>query len=179
MAAPKNKNKKKKNKKTKKRGFKSFIISLFILLIMALFRPTTVILLVGMLPTFVAYLVDSSLEKNKTFTVGAMNFAGCFPYLLGLWTGEHTLLSSLTYLENPQTIIIIYSIAAMGYLINYVTTLVVSSIMAQKSKMRIERIGKSKRELEKRWGPKVSGKYNSGNDGRAVQSADGAPVEAS
>ena len=146
---------------------------------MILFRPTTAILLVGMLPTFVAYLVDNSLEKNKTFTIGAMNFAGCFYYLLMLWRGENTLPVSLNYLENPQTIIVIYSVAAMGYLINYIVTVGVSSVLVTKSKMRIERIDKEKQALKDRWGEKVNGKHDLDEYGFPIQSIDEEVLDAS
>jgi uncharacterized membrane protein YiaA len=166
------KKKKNKKRKSKKIGFKGFFLGFFTILAMVIFTPTTAILLVGMLPTFVAYLVDRSLEKNKTFTIGAMNFAGCFPYLLGLWTGENTLQVALNYLENPQTIIVIYAIAAMGYIINYMVTLGVSSILVQKSKMRIEKIDKEKQSLKDRWGEKVNGKYDLDEHGFPIQGAD-------
>ena len=151
---------KKKNKPNKKITMKGMFIGFFTVLAMVIFTPTTSILLVGMLPTLVAYIVDRSLEKNKTFTIGAMNFAGCFPYLLGLWTGENTLRVALNYLENPQTIIVIYTIAAFGYFINWVVTVVVSSFLVKKSHMRIDKIKQNKTKLEKRWGEKVNGHYD-------------------
>lgn len=153
--------KKKKQKKSNKKkiGVKSFFILLFTVIVAVVFTPTTSIILVGMLPTLVAYLVDNSLEKNKTLTIGAMNFAGCFPYLLSLWKGENTLNAALSYLENPKTIIFIYSIAALGYIINWLVTMGISTILKQRSHMRIERIKSEKKKLKDRWGDKVNGKY--------------------
>lgn len=160
--------KKKKNNK-KRIGFKAFMVFFFAILVAIVFTPTSLILLIGMLPTFVAYLVDRSLEKNKTFTIGAMNFAGCFPYLLGLWTGENTLRVSLDYLENPETIIVIYSIAAMGYAINWAVTLFIATILRKRSAIRIDRIEKDKEKLKERWGEKVNGKYELDAHGFPIQ----------
>ena len=61
----KNKKTKKQKNNKKKIGFKAFIIFFFAILAAIIFTPTTTIILVGMLPTLVAYLVDNSLEKNK------------------------------------------------------------------------------------------------------------------
>jgi len=170
MAKKKNKNKNKNKKNTKKgMGFKGFLLMFFVVLVMVIFTPTTLILLVGMLPTLVAYVVDRSPEKNKTFTIGAMNFAGCFPYLLGLWAGENTVQVSLNYLGNPQTIIIIYMIAGLGYLINWLVTIGVSNILVQKSHLRINRIDKEKQILKDRWGSEVNGKYNLDEHGFPMQ----------
>ncbi len=165
------KKKQKKSNKKKKIGVKSFFILFFAVIVAIVFTPTTSIILVGMLPTLVAYLVDNSLEKNKTLTIGAMNFAGCFPYLLSLWKGENTLNVALSYLENPKTIIFIYTIAALGYIINWVVTLGISSILKKRSHMRIERIKSEKKKLKDRWGDKVNGKYE--------LDASGFPIETS
>ncbi len=167
------KNTKTKNKKNKKKvGFKSFSFLFFAIIAAIIFTPTTLILLVGMLPTLVAYIVDRSAEKNKTFTIGAMNFAGCFPYLLGLWTGENILLTSMNYLENPETIIVIYSIAAIGYLINWTVTLGVATLLRKRSSLHIERIEREKEKLRERWGEKVNGKYELDAHGFILSSSD-------
>lgn len=164
------KKKQKKNRK-KKIGVKPFFILFCAVIVAVIFTPTTSILLVGMLPTLVAYLVDRSLEKNKTFTIGAMNFAGCFPYLLGLWKGENNLYAAISYLENPKTIIFIYSIAALGYVINWVVTLGISAVLKKRSLRRIERIKDQKQKLKDRWGHKVNGKVELDTAGFPIETS--------
>jgi hypothetical protein len=173
------KKKKIKKNKVKKLGFKTLMILFFSALTAIIFTPTSLILLIGMLPTLVAYLVDRSLEKNKTFTIGAMNFAGCFPYLLGLWKSENSLAASLNYLENPETIIFIYSIAALGYVINWLVTMGIATLLRKKSALRLERIEKEKEKLRKRWGDKVNGKYELDGHGFPMLKEDEPEQEAS
>ena len=132
----------------------------FMVLGSIIFTPTTLVLAIGMLPTIVAYIVDRSYEKNKTFTIGSMNFAGCFPYLITLWTGENTTPVALNHIMNPETIIIIYSIAALGYLINWIVVAFVKTLIVQKSHMKIKTIDKNLKAMEERWGRKVSGKVD-------------------
>lgn len=151
--------KKNSNKKKSGGGFKKILVLFFLILCGVIFRPTAIILAVGMLPTIVAYLVDRSYEKNKTFTIGAMNFAGCFPYLITLWMGENTTPVALNHL-TPETIIIIYSIAGCGYFINWVVTAFIKAIIIQRTHTKIESIDKKLKAMEERWGQKVSGRID-------------------
>lgn len=154
--------KKKKKKANKKSNFslKGFFIVVFAIIVALIFTPTSAILFVGMLPTVVAFIVDRSFQKNKTFTIGAMNFAGCFPFLLMLWMTENTLQVSLKLLSDPVTIIVIYSVAGFGYVINWGVTQAVIAILVEKSHHRIKKIQQEKKVLVERWGEKVTGKYD-------------------
>lgn len=154
---------KKKKKKVKsgkiKVSFKGFILLLCVVVSMILFLPSTFLVVIGMLPTFAAALIDKDPAKNKTFTIGAMNFAGCFPYLMGLWTVSNTMEKAMDYIANSETIIVMYGAAALGYLINWLITMGVASLIIKKSKMRIKKIEDEKEALEKRWGKEVNGQY--------------------
>ncbi len=72
---------------------------------------------------------------------------------------------AVDYLSDPMTIVVIYSTAALGYLIDYMATLFVSSILRQKSLLRLEKIEKEKKKLEGRWGTKVNGERRLDDDG--------------
>lgn len=163
------KQRKKKVKSNKiKIGFKGFILLLCVVVSAILFLPTAFIFAVGMLPTFAAYLIDRDPAKNKTFTIGAMNIAGCFPYLMGLWTESHTMDKAMNYIAEPKTIIVIYIAAALGYVINWLITMGVASLIIQKSRMRIKRIEEEKEGLQKRWGKEVNGQYTLDEHGFAL-----------
>lgn len=151
---------KKRRKKSKKRkiSFKAFLFSVFTIGALILFLPTTFLLVLGMLPTFVSAAVDREPGKNKTFTIGAMNFAGCFPYLLGVWMQSNSMETVMLYLSDPATIVIIYGSAAVGYLINWLVTIGVSSLLIQRSQLRLKRIEEEKKQLEARWGKEVNGR---------------------
>lgn len=166
MPKKKTKNKKKVKKASSgKFSFQKLVFAIVALAVILIFMPTSILLGVGMLPTLVSYIVDRSLEKNKTFTVGAMNFSGCFPYLLMLWTGENSTQGAWNFVGTPEVIIVIYTIAGMGYVINWGVTQVVSNILIQRSQARISKIDKEKKQLEERWGAKVNGKYDLDENG--------------
>ena len=133
------------------------LVSIFLLLTI-LFLPTAIFLMIGMLPTIIAVITDRTSGRNKSFVIGSLNFAGCFPYLLGIWVNHDVADLSLEYLSKPETIVFIYGAAAIGYMIYWFVTLIVSTILIQRSKIRLKKIDEEKLALEKRWGMKVNGK---------------------
>lgn len=155
--AKKKKGKSLKNKnKQKKLSLKQWVVVLGVVVALIIFLPTTVVLAIGMLPTLVAFIVDNYPGRNKTFTVGALNFAGCFPALLDIWVHTNSMSYALYLVLQPKSIMFMYGGAALGYGINALTTFMVEAILVQKSEVRIKKINKEKLALEERWGKKVN-----------------------
>jgi len=137
-----------------------------ILLIMSIglgyvFMSSTILLAFGMLPTIAAFGIDKTYAKTKTICVGAMNFSGCFPFLLQLHTefGQPTIEDTLLLIADVNTIIIIYVIAAGGYAIDSTISGITSTFLMQKYQSRLEKIKKQQNKLVKKWGEKVTGLY--------------------
>lgn len=131
--------------------------------------PTTLLLFLGMLPTLIVLLFDQTVNKSRVVTVGAMNAAGCMPFVLELWSRGHTVNIALEYAINPRTIIVMYMAAGIGYMIEWVMTGLVAGIMVQKAKTRISEIEKRQNDLETRWGPEVTGEYQLDEEGFAAE----------
>jgi len=152
------KNKKKNKQKNKKSFGVQLWIFIFAVLLMAIvFLPSTLLLTIGMLPTIIAAVVVSKNHKNKALTIGAMNFAGCFSYLLEIWQSNDRMATVLEVLSDPITVVIMYSAAGIGYIINWGVTNFVRQIMLSTTERKIKTIEKSKKSLEERWGRKVRG----------------------
>jgi len=126
----------------------------------ALFLHTTLIAAVGMLPTVGAAAIDRSRQKSKVMCVGFMNLAGCTPFLMDLWLHGNNIDKAKAILFEPRTIIVIYLIAACGYLIEIAVTGIVSQIMFQRAQMRLRSIENQQAELIDRWGQIVDGSYS-------------------
>lgn len=127
------------------------------LIMAAVFLPTTVLLLIGMLPTFVAALVDRSRRKTRAFTVGAINLAGCTPFLLEMWMEGQTFEKAISIVLDPTAIIVMYAAAAVGYMIDWAMVGIVASVLYQRGLARQEQITKRQKELVARWGHEVTG----------------------
>lgn len=165
--AKKNKSKKKNKKKL---GFRFFISAFILVIVSLLFWSSSLLIFFGMIPSLVAWAIDKSVQKSKTITIAAMNFAGCFPYLVDVWTAINPMALSIRYLTDPVTIIVIYSAALVGYIINYFCVIIISSLVSEKAKKRLEIIEKEKKEMEVRWGKKVNGEITLDSRGFPIES---------
>ena len=148
------KGKKKKKKKGKKQGKVQLFLIVSILL-SAVFLPTAVMIFIGMVPSFVAYFTDRTKKKTRAVTIIMMNFAGCMPFLMEMWTTDHSLDKAFAMIFNMIPIIVMYSAAAVGYLIDWAMTHIVASVMYQRGVSRVKNIEKRQQELVERWGDDV------------------------
>ncbi len=119
--------------------------------------PTVLILCVGMLPTFAAYLIDRRREKYTTLCVGSMNFVGVIPFLATLWTEDHSFDMAFKILGDPLGWLMMLGAAGIGWAIYFVAPSIVAMFMAARIEQLIERLKSRQTELVEEWGPGVSG----------------------
>jgi len=148
---------------------KWMIFGVFGLFFAILMLPTTFVIVVGLLPTIAAFLIDRSVRKLKSVTVAAMNIAGIVPFLLELWTAGNSFDLAFQLVVNPKSIVMMYGAAAIGYLISWLTTNAVAAYELQKAKMRMKAIKKRQKELVDRWGEDVTGAVALDKDGYRIE----------
>ena len=117
--------------------------------------PTVILLTVGMVPTLVAYIVDRHPLKYTSRTVGYLNFCGCLPYALRLWTGDHSVDAVIAILVDPFAWFAMYGAAAVGWLIYFATPPVVAAWMAVNHEIRQQALKARQAELINEWGNTV------------------------
>lgn len=144
-------------KKRKKVGYKGQIVIVVCVLVSILFSALSIILAIGMIPTLVAAIVDKSEGKMRALTIGVLNFAGCTPFMIEVFKAGNNIETAINYIVKPETIIVMYFAAGMGYVIDWAMTGIVSSLTIQKTKKRLKEIEKIKKELIERWGLEVTG----------------------
>ena len=147
--------KKKTRKKSSSGSARAALIFLGLAAIVAM--PTTIMVFFAMFPTLAAFFVDRTSAKTRVLSVGAMNLAGASPFILQLWTTTHTIDMAFSIITDPRTIIVIYSAAGMGYLIDWAISGLISTIMVEHSNSRKEQIGRIQSEMVERWGREVTG----------------------
>lgn len=155
---------KKTKRGQKKSGWGLQVMMIFGLLAAVLFMPTTILLVVGMMPTVVAGLIDRK-GGARAITVGALNLCGCIPFLMDLWTKGHTTELAVNLIADPLTIIVMYAAAAIGYMIDWALSGIVATILVQRSTSRMEVIRKRQEELVARWGREVTGELPLDSEG--------------
>ncbi|PJB71097.1 MAG: hypothetical protein CO093_06045 [Alphaproteobacteria bacterium CG_4_9_14_3_um_filter_47_13] len=152
-------------RKKKKISGRGQVIGIACFFTAIVFAPTTIVLFIGMIPTIVAALLDRSDKGAKALTVGAMNLAGCTPFLIDLWIRSHTPEMAIKIIADPLTIIVIYSAAGIGYLISWSMSGIVGTIMVQRSVSRMKDIEKRQEALVERWGQEVTGEIPIDSEG--------------
>jgi hypothetical protein len=158
-----------KKKSVSKTSFKAQIFLICSVITAAIFLPSTALLFIGMMPTIAAGFVDRSKRKTKAVTVGAMNMAGCAPFLLELWYEGHSFEKSVAIFTDPMAIVVMYSAAGVGYLIDWSVAGIVASILFQKGLARQKAIRARQQELVERWGREVSGELPLDQQGFPVE----------
>jgi hypothetical protein len=144
-------------RRKKSKGWMVQILFICMLLLGVMFSAMAVIMIVGMIPTIVSAIVDSTKGKMRTVTVGAVNFAGCTPFLVEIFKKGNSMETAISYILEPRTIVVMYMAAGMGYLIDWAMTGIVSSVMVQRAKRRLKDVQKQQKDLVDRWGMEVTG----------------------
>jgi hypothetical protein len=108
-----------------------------------LFRPTAIVIAVGLIPTLLTFLFDRTPEKFGVLCIGSLNLAGLYPVLMPLWTQGHTMDRAMKALSDPSTGAVIVGAAGMGCVIYFATPPIVSLV----AKFRL---GRDIADLEKR-----------------------------
>jgi fumarate reductase subunit D len=151
--------KKQKNKKKplqKKKSYFPLFFTMFAALGIVLL-PSAILLLIGMIPSYVAAFVCGKAGRSKALTVASVNLVGCSPILLELWATEHAISNAIHIVTNPTTLLVMYGTAALGYVADWILTNIISGVLYEQAKLRIESIKKRQKDLISRWGDKVKG----------------------
>jgi hypothetical protein len=127
------------------------IIALFVAAL-----PSATLLCFAMLPTMCAFMIDSTAQRYATRCVGILNFAGCWPYLINLWTTGHDMVSAMQILLSPLPWLVIYGSAALGWLCFLSFPAVAWALMDVFAGRRIAHLRKEQRRLIEDWGDDVA-----------------------
>jgi len=122
-----------------------------------LLLPSTLVLLVAMVPTLVARIVDPAPGRHLTITVGSLNFAGALWFLHDLWSDGQSFSAILPTLGDMIGWLAALVGAGAGWALYSLMPIVSRSIATTKSNMRLNRLRKGQDELVEQWGDPVRG----------------------
>ena len=117
--------------------------------------PVCVLLVVGMIPTIVAYIVDQTPRRTLTLTVGPLNLAGTVPYCFQLWFGVDTMHSLSQYLTNVWVWLVMYVAAAIGWLLHLGMPVIVHFLLERSLDRRKTKLVQVQKKLRAEWGDDV------------------------
>ena len=120
-----------------------------------LMMPTSALLAAGLLPTFVAYIIDRDPEKSATMTVGAMNLCGVTPFIVRLWQNGHEMGVSMRMLADPGTWLVMFGSAAVGWLMYFFIPQIVAAFTGMRNEARIKELEEMRSALIADWGTDI------------------------
>lgn len=118
------------------------------------FYETLVLLMIGMAPTFVAFLVDR--QKFAARSVAYLNFAGCLPFAVDYWMGSSGFDRVFQIVGDPLALLIIYASAAAGWGVYFVTRPFAAAYLLVSADYRESRLKRKQTELIETWGAEVA-----------------------
>ena len=134
------------------------------------FFPTILLVVIGMAPSIVAFIIDKRPRKVTARSIGYLNFAGALPYALQLWTGQNTISGVMELVLEPAALMIMYGAAAVGWTLNFIMAPIMSAYLAVQHESKARSIASRQEKLVKEWGSDVRGQA-------AVPAAPQQPVE--
>lgn len=142
-----------KKKKRKGRLRSRLLWLLTFIAIFALLRQTTMLLLVGMLPTLVVKFIDDSEEQFWFKTVLCFNLAGVYPYVIDVvLVHENSLKSLQAQMADSFMWLSAYGSAAVGYAVMWFCPVMTEFFMRVFNTRRIKRHHKKLLRLHQEWG---------------------------
>jgi len=121
-----------------------------------LFLPTSIILTIGMVPTFLTILFERDSERNAPIAVGVLNFVGVMPPIMQLWRTGHTLPNALNIMLQTNSWVLMYGSAIGGWFVYFILPPIVAAWVTIRTESKIDGLKEIQKKLEKQWGNDVS-----------------------
>lgn len=132
------------------------LIAAFFAVLLVAALPTALMLALALLPAVVAMVTDRSPARSGMISIGAMNLAGTWPFLLKLWTSGHTVVNAMKIILDPTAWLVIYAAAGVGWLLYVSFPALVAACMAIFAGRRLTQLRARQKQLVEEWGPEVA-----------------------
>ena len=131
------------------------VLSGAVLFLSVVALPVCVLLVVGMTPSIVAYIVDQTPRRTLTLTVAPLNLAGTAPYCMQLWFGVDTMHALGSFIGDVWVWLVMYLAAAFGWLLYFGMPVIVHFLLERSIDRRKARLVQIQKKLRAEWGEEV------------------------
>ena len=138
-------------------AFRPKLMLALLLPLALIFLPTTTVLVTGMIPTLVAFVIDSNRRRYLTITVGGLNLVGSLYFLRQLWVLGQRLSDIPIVLANSYGWLAALSGAAFGWLLFLGMPFVVRNVAIAEARIRLYSLRREQEKLVQDWGKAVTG----------------------
>lgn len=158
MAKDDKKKKKKQKSEPKKRGgFWTILFMIVLSLALIIFTQMTFVLLIlGILPTIVAYFIDTSASRSLFHTVMACNLSGVLPFVAELIAGGNQTSMMQMMISDLEVLLMMYLSAALGWLLIFAAPHIARWIITSINQRKINRLKAAQKRLVAEWGQEIT-----------------------
>ena len=110
---------------------------------------------IGMVPTLVAFIVDTTPGRYLTRCVAGMNLAGLSPFMHHLWMTDHSMSTAMKTVTNVRAWFTFYGASALGWLLFLGLPGAVAMFRTLNGKRRIYMLREKQKQLINEWGDSI------------------------
>ena len=152
-------------------GFLAFIVAA---------QPSVTILVIGMIPTLVAYIIDLTPGRYAARCVAGLNIAGVVPFLNRLWESTNDMASAINIITDVYAWLAFYAASGIGWLLFASLPGIVASFKTYSAKRHANALRSRLEELKEEWGEEISGNVpesqQEGEEASEVSETEAAPA---
>jgi len=126
--------------------------------------PSVVVIIVGMVPTLVAYIIDLTPGRYAARCVFGLNIAGTVPYLEKLWSSTNDMPAAVAIVTDVYTWLVFYLAAGVGWMLFLGLPGLVTQFKTYAAKRKAQTLRDRLEELRKEWGKEVTGASSDDED---------------
>lgn len=135
---------------------KKFALILMFIIALTLFLPgLALVLFIGMLPTFGAFISDPTRNNTQSFCVGICNFTGLGPLVKDLFDHSFNLSYAYTLIHNDINLLTILCSAAIGWAIFFIVPTVTVAFYRNRDRTALINMVRRYEQLKKTWGNSI------------------------
>jgi hypothetical protein len=133
------------------------LTTLFIALVtLTLSGYAFVFMMIAMLPTISAVLIDKRLSKAASSTIGAFNLVGILPYLDSLLKNTDVSTAAQHLIGDIYVWFYIYGAAGVGWLVVWMAPHLWATVFVARAESKIKNLREAQDELVEEWSEEVS-----------------------
>lgn len=146
-----------KEQQPSKKGhaLKVFFYTVLVVGLTIVFKYAMLLVLLGLLPTFVALYADTTNEGFHARVVGLCNMAGVLPFLGELWVAGITADSVTATIGTPHVWLVMYGAAAFGWGVVWFFPQAMEMTLGIVNRNGIHKLQKRQQEIVDEWGIEV------------------------
>ncbi len=141
-----------KKAETPRRGSGVWLQGLVCGALVTLATPTALLAGVLLLPTIIVYVIDNKQGRATLRAVLLFGLAGSVRPLLTLWTGSHTIETSLSLLYDIAVPVLAWSAQGAGWLLAQTIPLLFRVALEAQAKVEMVRLRAERAKLAEAWG---------------------------